>query len=82
MQSTGRLYANSWSGGGVSLTGPIVPLNTWTHIGYTYSSTNGVRLYINVKPHPYTDSPPIEYDNVDESIPEVTLDELVFTVQA
>ncbi|CAF4071385.1 unnamed protein product, partial [Rotaria sp. Silwood2] len=35
-----------------------------------------------VKPHPYTDSPPIEYDNVDESIPEVTLDELVFTVQA
>ncbi|CAF3351160.1 unnamed protein product [Rotaria sp. Silwood2] len=35
-----------------------------------------------VKPHPYTDSPPIEYDNIEESIPEVTLDELVFTVQA
>ncbi|CAF5016764.1 unnamed protein product, partial [Rotaria sp. Silwood1] len=35
-----------------------------------------------VKPHPYTDFPPIEYDNVDEPIPEVTLDELIFTVQA
>ncbi|CAF5183706.1 unnamed protein product, partial [Rotaria sp. Silwood1] len=35
-----------------------------------------------VKPHPYTDFPPIGYDNVDESIPEVTLDELIFTVQA
>ncbi|CAF0948279.1 unnamed protein product, partial [Rotaria sordida] len=35
-----------------------------------------------VKPHPYTDSSSIEYDNVDEPIPEVTLDELVFTVQA
>ncbi|CAF5025108.1 unnamed protein product [Rotaria sp. Silwood1] len=35
-----------------------------------------------VKPHPYTDFPPIEYDNVDEPIPEVTFDELIFTVQA
>ncbi|CAF4022599.1 unnamed protein product, partial [Rotaria sp. Silwood1] len=46
MQSNGKLYANSWRGAGVSLAGPILPLNTWTHIGYTYSSTNGVRLYI------------------------------------
>ncbi|CAF0861842.1 unnamed protein product [Rotaria sordida] len=35
-----------------------------------------------MKPHPYTDFPPTEYDNVDEPIPEVTLDELVFTVQS
>jgi hypothetical protein len=35
-----------------------------------------------VRPHPYTDSPLIDYDNVSESIPEVTLDELLLTVQA
>jgi hypothetical protein len=35
-----------------------------------------------IRPHPYTDSPPIEFDNCDEIIPEVTLDELINTVQA
>ncbi|CAF3474853.1 unnamed protein product, partial [Rotaria socialis] len=35
----------------------------------------------NIKPHPYTDSPFIDYDNVDEPIPEVKLDELELTVQ-
>ncbi|CAF1265947.1 unnamed protein product [Adineta ricciae] len=34
-----------------------------------------------IKPHPYTDSPVVEYDNVDEVIPEVTLEELIYTVQ-
>ncbi|CAF4733978.1 unnamed protein product [Rotaria socialis] len=34
-----------------------------------------------IKPHPYTDSPFIDYDNVDEPIPEVKLDELELTVQ-
>ncbi|CAF4410635.1 unnamed protein product, partial [Rotaria magnacalcarata] len=33
------------------------------------------------KPHPYTDSPLIDYDNVDEPIPEVKLDKLILTVQ-
>ncbi|CAF1213925.1 unnamed protein product [Rotaria sordida] len=35
-----------------------------------------------VRPHPYTDSPPIEYDNNNEFILEVTLDELINTVLA
>jgi hypothetical protein len=35
-----------------------------------------------VKPHPYTDSPFVDFDNTDESIPEVTIDELIYTVQA
>ncbi|CAF4149633.1 unnamed protein product, partial [Rotaria sp. Silwood1] len=34
-------------GGPVATGGPILPLNTWNHIGFTYSSTNGGRLYIN-----------------------------------
>ncbi|CAF1246698.1 unnamed protein product [Rotaria sordida] len=35
-----------------------------------------------VRPHPYTDSPPIEYANNNEFILEVTLDELINTVLA
>ena len=33
-----------------------------------------------VRSHPYTDAPPIEYDNSNELIPEVKLDELINTV--
>ncbi|CAF4408370.1 unnamed protein product [Rotaria sp. Silwood2] len=48
MMSSGQLNAISWSGSNnVVVNGPILTLNTWTHIGYTYSSTNGMRLYIN-----------------------------------
>ncbi|CAF1456150.1 unnamed protein product [Rotaria magnacalcarata] len=34
-----------------------------------------------VKPHPYTDSPLVDYDNVEELIPEVKLNELILTVR-
>jgi hypothetical protein len=27
--------------------GPIITVRTWTHIGYTYNTTNGIRLYVN-----------------------------------
>ncbi|CAF4420464.1 unnamed protein product [Rotaria socialis] len=47
MRSTGQITANCWNGAGVTTNGPIVPMNMWTHIGYTYSITNGLRLYIN-----------------------------------
>ncbi|CAF3450355.1 unnamed protein product [Rotaria socialis] len=47
MTSTGLLSANLWNGGNVGVNGPILPLNSWTHIGYTYSTTNGIQLYIN-----------------------------------
>lgn len=45
--SFGRIAINSWNGQSVSLTGPIVSLNKWTHIVATYSPTNGQRLYVN-----------------------------------
>ncbi|CAF4345612.1 unnamed protein product, partial [Rotaria sp. Silwood2] len=35
-----------------------------------------------IRPHPYTDSPPVMFDNMDEVIPEVTLDELMSSVHA
>jgi hypothetical protein len=34
------------------------------------------------RPHPYTDCPIVEHENVDEQIPEVTIEELLHTVQA
>ena len=33
-----------------------------------------------VRPHPYVDAPWIDFENKNESIPEVTLDELIRTV--
>ncbi|CAF3791703.1 unnamed protein product [Rotaria sp. Silwood1] len=39
--SSGQLNAVSWMGSSNEVVnGPILTLNTWTHIGYTYSSTN------------------------------------------
>ena len=34
-----------------------------------------------VKPHPYTDSPPVDYENIEEPVPKVTFDKLIYTVQ-
>ncbi|CAF2050763.1 unnamed protein product [Rotaria magnacalcarata] len=47
IDSTGSLKACLWNGGNVIISGPILPLNSWTHIGYTYSASNGIQLYIN-----------------------------------
>ncbi|CAM4753814.1 unnamed protein product [Rotaria magnacalcarata] len=47
MTSTGYITAHLWDGGDVAINGPILPLNTWTHIGYTYSYSDGLQLYIN-----------------------------------
>ena len=45
--SAGQIAVNSWNGGNMPLTGPTIPLNSWTHVAATYSSTNGEKLYIN-----------------------------------
>lgn len=49
--STGQIAIQSWSAasGGtiVILTGPTIMTNTWIHVAYSYSSTNGMRLYLN-----------------------------------
>ena len=43
---------------------------------------NVLRKSNTVKPRPHTDSSPIDYNNVDGPIPKVTLNELLFIVQA
>ncbi|CAF1476300.1 unnamed protein product [Rotaria sordida] len=46
--SNGSIAAQSWSGSCVvSVVGPQIPTNNWTHIVQTWSSTSGLRLYIN-----------------------------------
>ncbi|CAM4791846.1 unnamed protein product [Rotaria magnacalcarata] len=47
MTSSGNIMANLWNGGPTLASGPVIPLNSWTHVGYTYSSGNGLRLYVN-----------------------------------
>ena len=29
------------------ITGPVMPMGTWTHVAHTYSATNGMSLYVN-----------------------------------
>lgn len=43
----GNIAINSWNNSNVPLTGPTVPLLTWTHVVATYSLSNGERLYVN-----------------------------------
>jgi hypothetical protein len=47
LTSSGQIAVNSWNNSNVPLTGPLIPLNTWTHVVATYSPTNGECLYVN-----------------------------------
>ena len=47
MTNTSRLITTSWDGGVMKVTGPVVPVNSWTHAVVTYSPTSGLRLYVN-----------------------------------
>ena len=47
LTSSGQLRAMSWSGSPVAIMGPPIALNHWTHAAVTYSSNNGLRLYVN-----------------------------------
>ncbi|CAM4775294.1 unnamed protein product [Rotaria magnacalcarata] len=47
MTASGHIVLNSFADHLISVLGPIIPLNIWTHVGVTYSSSNGFKLYIN-----------------------------------
>jgi hypothetical protein len=47
LTSSGHIATDSWNGNDVPITGPLVSLNAWTHVAATYSSTDGLRLYVN-----------------------------------
>ena len=45
--SNGSIVVQTWTGSTNSIMGPILPINSWTHLLLTYSSTNGLRFYLN-----------------------------------
>ncbi|CAM4802336.1 unnamed protein product [Rotaria magnacalcarata] len=45
--SNGSIVSQTWNGNTFVVIAPIPPINSWTHIVQTWSSTNGLRLYIN-----------------------------------
>ncbi|CAF1036511.1 unnamed protein product [Adineta steineri] len=45
--STGQIIVTGWSTTYLQVVGPILPTNIWTNVISTYSTTNGVRLYVN-----------------------------------
>ncbi|CAF4223848.1 unnamed protein product, partial [Adineta steineri] len=45
--STNQIIVTGWSGSGQQVVGPVLPANIWTNVISTYSTTNGVRLYVN-----------------------------------
>ncbi|CAF1293631.1 unnamed protein product [Rotaria sordida] len=47
MTSNGNVMAYSYNGNPITVSGPVLALNAWTHVAFTYSSSNGGRLYTN-----------------------------------
>lgn len=48
LSSTGQIQAQLFNGtANVPLIGPVMPIGVWNYVAYTYSATNGVRLYVN-----------------------------------
>ena len=45
--NSGGILAHGWLGGLVVVPGPLIAANVWTHVAITYSSSNGLRLWIN-----------------------------------
>ena len=45
---TGQITVTGWNDPLVyNVTGPVLPANVWSHVVNTYSTTNGVQLYVN-----------------------------------
>ena len=48
LDSLGQIIAAGFDGSTMpQVTGPVLTVGIWVHIAYTYSQTNGIRLYVN-----------------------------------
>ncbi|CAF1321312.1 unnamed protein product [Rotaria magnacalcarata] len=45
--SSGNVGVQGWNYSSVSITGPVVTTNVWTHLAVTYGPSDGLRLYVN-----------------------------------
>lgn len=68
LTASGQIVINSYNGSLISLFGPYATLNQWTHVAMTYSTINGLRLFIDGFQHG-SSSLPFTYKT--ESLPMV-----------
>ncbi len=47
LASSYDIVAQNYDNGVVSVTGPKLPFEAWTHVVTSYSATNGLRLWVN-----------------------------------
>ena len=47
LSSRGQIITSGWNTTVQEVVGPVVDANVWTHVVSTFSTTNGVRLYVN-----------------------------------
>ena len=47
LTSLGQIVMVVYTGNVPLIVGPVLSVRTWTHLGFTYSLTNGLRMYIN-----------------------------------
>ena len=47
INNAGQLMASSSSTSVITVTGPMIPANSWTHAAVTYNNASGMRLYVN-----------------------------------
>ena len=47
LNSANQITAHSWNFTRVTITGPVLSRNVWTHSVTTYSQFNGLRLWVN-----------------------------------
>lgn len=47
LTSSDQVVGQNWNHSVISVIGPILPLEMWTHVVTSYSDTNGIRLWIN-----------------------------------
>ncbi|CAF4172873.1 unnamed protein product [Adineta steineri] len=45
--SSGNIVGSIWDGTNSDVVGPVLSTNVWVHVATTFSTTNGVRLYVN-----------------------------------
>ncbi|UJR29737.1 hypothetical protein I4U23_017285 [Adineta vaga] len=47
LSANGTIQVQIYGGTNTVINGPVMPVGVWTHVVYTFSTTNGIRLFVN-----------------------------------
>ena len=47
VSASNEIIGQNWNGAPVSVTGPVLPLNAWTHLVTSYNPSRGLTLWVN-----------------------------------